>query len=437
MKLVPTLAYQIGCALPIVRPYIERAVEFDPTIFERSLEVQFARLIVEPINAAAQTDSSSFNGRPAVIIIDGLDECDSERQRGDLLRLLSRVVDDVSSSLHLSFLIASRPEVDIRGHFNSSNLSSRTTRLSLEATPASRQDVRKFLMDHFERIALQHPHLKDADGRWPRKADVKILEDKSSGYFVFPSTVIRFLDSRRHDPAERLKIILGAIKLSKIKTRPFQELDDLYSAILERCIEEEVREEVLTIIALCCIPWDKWPTDLKHRRTALELVLGHPVTLVKTWLIDLDCLLKFNWNDFQCPHSYHASLGDYIFDKIRAGAFFVEPSALSTSLLVRSLKAFSDPSIGKAFFAKPSVLRINHLAVYSVLSFTRKSFVQQAPQAILSQELESAVSDLLLPEGGLPHQLRQQLDHEMYWHAIFLPLLDLLRSKVGLTFARV
>jgi len=81
---VATLAYQIAISIPATRPHIERAVEEDPHIFTKKLEVQSRTLIVDPITAVYREQALPSN-YPRVFIIDGLDEClDAKLQLQDV-----------------------------------------------------------------------------------------------------------------------------------------------------------------------------------------------------------------------------------------------------------------------------------------------------------------------------------------------------------------
>jgi len=60
---------------------------------------------------------------------------------------------------------------------------------------------------------------------------------KSGGYFIYASTIIKFVDEEDCSPAERLDQVMNgsnsAIPSSDLA--PFAELDELYSQILSSC----------------------------------------------------------------------------------------------------------------------------------------------------------------------------------------------------------
>ncbi|KAJ7143668.1 hypothetical protein C8R46DRAFT_858348, partial [Mycena filopes] len=67
---------------------------------------------------------------------------------------------------------------------------------------------------------------------WPPPDVIAALVEKSSGYFIYASTVIRFIDNRNFRPTDRLKAITGMEEPAPDFEAPFAALDQLYSQIL-------------------------------------------------------------------------------------------------------------------------------------------------------------------------------------------------------------
>ncbi|KAJ7832697.1 hypothetical protein B0H13DRAFT_2289056, partial [Mycena leptocephala] len=118
-KLFPTIAYQLALSKnPFdLRQVISRTVEDNPSILDRSLSLQLRTLIVDPcrqtliVNLCRRT----LPKHPVVIVIDGLDECDSQNIQQEILRSIGNTIR--GEYLPLRFLIASRPELHIRDIF--------------------------------------------------------------------------------------------------------------------------------------------------------------------------------------------------------------------------------------------------------------------------------------------------------------------------------
>jgi hypothetical protein len=70
-------------------------------------------------------------------------------------------------------------------------------------------DIRIFLTSKFDEIKQHHPLKHHLPASWPSDLDMDCLVQKASGQFIYASTVMKFVESRRHRPTERLKVIFG------------------------------------------------------------------------------------------------------------------------------------------------------------------------------------------------------------------------------------
>jgi archaellum biogenesis ATPase FlaH len=125
-RFIATLAYSVIQVVQESRSMIEQAVDSDPHIFSRSLDVQISHLVIRPL---AQTLASNGSRRrfPHVLVVDGLDECQDEIAQRTVVRLFSSIFN--SWDLGWKVLITSRPEQAIRISFDFVQYLS--TRLSL------------------------------------------------------------------------------------------------------------------------------------------------------------------------------------------------------------------------------------------------------------------------------------------------------------------
>ncbi|KAF8881078.1 hypothetical protein BD779DRAFT_1675580 [Infundibulicybe gibba] len=78
-----TEPYHTGYHAKSVNPLLWAVIYADPMIFERSLSVQVKKFIVKSFLKLAKTPRSAS----AVVIIDGLDECDGDPIQGEIVRL--------------------------------------------------------------------------------------------------------------------------------------------------------------------------------------------------------------------------------------------------------------------------------------------------------------------------------------------------------------
>jgi len=193
-RLIATLVYQLVNSIPEIRAHVLEAVEQDPALFSCSIEAQIQALIVKPFNAVTTDETLALTllSRPRLIILDGLDECRTSSAQTHILDALSTAVKDLH--IPLCFLIVSRAEQDIRQAFNDQNgLGSLSWSIALDDTYHPDADIRVFLQTTFAKIKRNHPSGTHLPTSWPSSEDIGRLVEKSSGQFIFASTVAKYL----------------------------------------------------------------------------------------------------------------------------------------------------------------------------------------------------------------------------------------------------
>jgi hypothetical protein len=335
-KLFPTLAYQLSRCRPELKHTICQVVEDDPSITDCSLSIQLQRLIVEPCR-------QNLHGHTLTIIIDGLDECDNQDIQQEILQSIGSVMHD--SSLPLRFLIASRPEPRICETFTGS-LNKLHCPLNVNQSFA---DVRKYLLDEFARIHQEHcATMAMVLEPWPSPEIIKDLVHKSSGYFIYASTIIKFIDDKNFRPTERLAVITGMAE--PCFGVPFAALDQLYTQILAQV---PARPQLLKILAVIVAKLDLSAVNIEQ---LLELEPGD----VRLALHGLHSVIKLPKDDDYHISTHHASFCDFLQDSARAGIFYVGGCQHRTDLSCHILKALSYE------YDNPSLNKCGHVAWYSL-----------------------------------------------------------------------
>ncbi|KDR74743.1 hypothetical protein GALMADRAFT_29274, partial [Galerina marginata CBS 339.88] len=190
-SLIATIAYQVSLRFPETRDHIAGAITHDPFIFSRSLNSQISSLITGPLQERIEAGYFNTPNASRIIIIDGLDECVDRDSQIKILDAISQVFRQ--HSLPLIFLIASRPEPDIRTAFCFGHLNEISTRTPLDDDYLPSEDIRLFLLDKFAEIKDSHPFRAQIPLDWPSEDALQILVDKSSGQFIYASTVVKFV----------------------------------------------------------------------------------------------------------------------------------------------------------------------------------------------------------------------------------------------------
>ena len=342
-RLVPTLAYQLAKYLPETRAHIVTAVLSDPAIFDLDLLSQVQNLVINPLRIASNASSSSSNASPRLFILDGLDECCDAGIQCRIVQVFATAVKSMQHRHPHKFLIASRSEMHLLAEFNDHNTAAVCRRLPLDDSYRPDDDIRLFLQDNFTKIKREHYMRACLDNSWPSADNVLSLVRKSSGQFIYASTVVKFVASARHHPAERLKIILG-LKTPRQHDRPFAALDSLYNHIFH---VEDI-ELVLCILRMALSGSFGAVPHRENRGDVYRNLLGLTVAELELALVDLVSVIKFDrtagWFKF-----IHASIPDFLLDSHRSGIFYVDQPKVNIYRAECCVQAISKSGFKSAF----------------------------------------------------------------------------------------
>jgi hypothetical protein len=339
--LVATLVYQLIISIPEILAHVLGALEQDPALFSHSIEAQIEALIVKPLNAVAndETLAPTLLSRPRLIILDGLDECRTTSSQTHILNALSTAVKHLN--IPLCFLIASRPEQDIRQAFNDqSGLGSISFSIALDDTYQPDRDIEIFLRSTFDEIKRKHPAKAHFPTSWPSSEDIHRLVKKSSGQFIFASTVAKYVNSHRHWPPDRLGVIFGQSEPGQ--ETPFAELDALYHLILSSIADIEKVKDVLVILVL-----QPFRGSLSARNTAtlIENFLFYRPGEIDIILTDLHSIIYVPPpGQFEQLRFFHASLPDFLLDRSRSKDLFLDEGAAYAKLTGLAVKHINNPT---------------------------------------------------------------------------------------------
>lgn len=339
LMLITTLVYQLANSLPEMRELVERKIERDPIILNLSLEAQIEDLLIRPFNDALREvrvkgdEESFYSSRPRLIILDGLDECGDGDTQKYILEVLSRAVARIS--FPLIFLVTSRPEQAIRNSFNKLSMSSLTTRLPLDDRYEPDADIKTLIESKCKEIRETHPAKASLPSPWPSPHEIEQLVAKSSGQFIYTSTVLKFIESPRHRPQDRLNIIFGISAAEN--DAPFAELDALYLQIFSTVIDIDKLRDVLSVILLA--------EHVPKTQAAIEEFRSYSSGSVDILLSDLSSIIALPLPeevDGQIQ-ILHASLTDFLYDRSRSVDMFIDVEAAHASIAIRLMDRFKEP----------------------------------------------------------------------------------------------
>jgi len=322
----PTLAFQLAYRHPLFRERLIQVLRANPGIGRGKLCSQMEKLIVGPFQAMPS---------PTLIIIDALDECRDEEPASALLSVLSRYVDKIPL---VKFFITGRPESRIRSGFRLESLQPHTDVLRLHEVEYSSvdSDLRLFFGTQLADITRNRSDcnlLRD----WPSSSDLDTLCEKAAGLFIYASTVVKFVASKDHQPAERLHDITS-LPQSTIKEGR-SGIDQLYTEVLQqaflniRADDRAFYSRFKSVVGAVLLIFNPLSA------TALSDLLG--ISNISTTLRSLHSLLVIPTSELDPTpiHVFHKSFPDFLMDLERCTdqQFFIDPSIYHREILLSCL----------------------------------------------------------------------------------------------------
>ncbi|KAJ7041047.1 hypothetical protein C8F04DRAFT_187773 [Mycena alexandri] len=324
-RLFTTIAYQLAVSIPDLHPLICRAASENPAIVDKSRSIQLRKLIVEPFQELSKKTAL----HTMVVVIDGLDECDDQNIQQEILHS-SSVVEELCLPLPyfpLRFFFASRLEPHICEAFDGV-LKSIHRPLNIHH---SFEDVRRYLQAEFTRIHWEHHEtMARVPMPWPSPTVLDYLVDKSSGYFIYASTVIQFTDDKKFRPTDRLEVLIGTRRSDS--ESPLSGLDQLYIQILS----DSAHPQLFQILAVLGA---KFRLSVLHIEQLLQLRPGDLRLLLRGLHSIVNVPERGSDNEFLPIH--HASFLDFLHDQMRSGMFYVGSSERLADLARHFLQALS------------------------------------------------------------------------------------------------
>ena len=323
----PTIAFQLAYRYPLFREELLQVLKAIPDVGRESLCSQMEKLIVGPLKAACI---------PTLIIIDALDECKDEEPASAILSILSCYVNEIPD---VKFFITGRPETRIRSGFRLESLVSITEVLKLhEVKPETvDSDIRLFFRTRLSSLATNRSDCNLTED-WPTSSDIEILCKKAAGFFIYASTVVKFVASEIDPPTERLALITS---LPHDTTREGKSgVDQLYMKVLEQ--------------GFCNIHADEDYHYSRFRRVVGTVLLIFNPLSVKGLSELMGCDTSHIYSTVRSLHSlllipvkmedpilaFHKSFPDFLMDpdNCRDNQFFVNPAVHHAEILLSCLK---------------------------------------------------------------------------------------------------
>ena len=247
-NLIPTLVSHLINTFEEIIPLVADRIRKNRAVFTKRYQVQIQELLIEPL--LALKSEGFLVTHPRLIVIDGLDECQDPDIQCELLRVIAHVIPQIPYPLR--FFITSRPEAHITQVFSHDrDLQAITVhRYNLSDDPDADMDIRRFLEDEFLEISRVHRLREHLPHDWPDGKSIASLVERSSGHFIYASTVIRYIRSPRHRPDDRLEVILR-LRPPQEGDKPYAQLDALYALIFQDVGSHSQLRRYVSFSAFC------------------------------------------------------------------------------------------------------------------------------------------------------------------------------------------
>ncbi|KAI1089482.1 vegetative incompatibility protein HET-E-1 [Rostrohypoxylon terebratum] len=306
-KLVTTLSRQLAARLPPVRRYICEAIDEQEDIMSLSLKDQWEKLIINPLSKL----HSKYLESTVVIVIDALDECESERDVRVLIRVLS--TSRLLNNVRLRVFVTSRPDILIRHGFTKIPEVEREVFALHQISPdIIDRDISIFFENHL--LAIREERGFEDD--WPGTRIIKRLVEISCGLFIWASTACRFIREGRRLAKRRIKILINGYSSG---VGPEKQLDLIYTNVLRNAIQQDYNEkekqelcimfrDVLGSIVILCSP-----LSMESLAELLTIPLGD----IKDTLADLHTIFNIPPKTSYPLRLHHPTFRDFLLDKER------------------------------------------------------------------------------------------------------------------------
>ena len=243
----------------------------------------------------------------------------------------------------MRFFITGRPEPRIRTGFRLPVLQPLTQIFLLHKVEQSSvdNDIQLYLTLKLTTIAKQRSDV-ELPNPWPHENEINTLTKKSSGLFIFASTLVRFIGSEYHEPNEHLQLVLAETNSTKYEGRAG--IDSLYSQVLLHAFssvhEPRVFDDLRRVLGAIVLAFN----PLSQRE--LSTILGMSIALISATLRHLHSVILVPSDEAEEIRVFHKSFPDFLQDNKRCidHRFHIDPGlhhyhmVFGCLKLVRTLK---------------------------------------------------------------------------------------------------
>ncbi|KAF5310902.1 hypothetical protein D9619_008235 [Psilocybe cf. subviscida] len=329
--LIASLAYQLAgsSGFPGAKDRANQIIDADPLIFSQHIEKQFSNLIIALVRDVPL-------GKPAVLLIDGLDECISEGDQQVLIRTMHALAAKQIPGFPLKVLFASRPEAHLTITFNTL-LQSTSGLLKVSLFSKNHDDIRLFVSACFDDIKKTH---RFGANLGPLENAITRIVSMSSGQFLYAAIVMQYIANSSSNPTERLGAMIAASQPYVIRPSPqqidnaFTRIDAIFAQVLSRCAESDWVK--LSNILAAQIILDA-VGDVNYNLEDCLAPLGTVAASADPLISRFRSIMEYS-DDKKRLLFHHISLFDFLLYKARAQNHHIDINSFAAKLVGRILQ---------------------------------------------------------------------------------------------------
>jgi hypothetical protein len=273
-----------------------------------------------------------------ILIVDALDECDSENDIRTILHLLAEARS--LKTVRLRVLLTSRPEIPIRhGFYQIPEAEHEDFVLHNISPPIVDRDIAIFLKYSLDLIRKEF----FLDDSWPTEQVVELLVQNANGLFIWAATAYRFIHEGKQYAPGRLNTILAGSSTSV--TAPDKRLNEIYATVLSQSVPPEFtneeKEESYSMLRqiLGCIVVLFSPLSVNSLRRLFHI---NQQEIYQT-LDNLHTILDIPKDQIRPLRLHHPSFRDFLLNKDRCSNpnFWVNEKQAHRTLADRCIRLMS------------------------------------------------------------------------------------------------
>ncbi|CCO35245.1 Vegetative incompatibility protein HET-E-1 [Rhizoctonia solani AG-1 IB] len=304
--IIPSIAYQLARFSVTFHHALDKVLQSDRDAHSRTLDIQYKKLIVEPLLEAKETLPADF-----IVVIDALDECENEETVGQILDLIL----SPKSNLPIRFLVSSRPEREITQRMSGRANEHNEAQLVLHDLNSDtvKADIALYMRHELRRVPLN-------DDQWEK------ITASCGNLFIYASTICRYIEEAYK--ADTLDEVVSGIVGAHPGSAPrlgTDTIDQLYRTILENAFNNPKLISINVQRTMKFLQMVVYAIEPLTTSALASLLALRDANQVEALLKPLRSVLNIT-QETGLVTTLHASFPDFMLSPNRSGRFHCHPS---------------------------------------------------------------------------------------------------------------